>query len=92
MEKRKSKFANRTSDREEHYRNIRQGLGLDNHDRSDKRPFALNQVVRHIGTGILLTVIGYGREQVQCRKPDLSSDYFYIHELEAINENDTNKK
>ena len=78
----------RISDREEHYRNLRQGLGLDVHDRNAKRPFELNQIVRHIGTGIKLTVIGYGREQVLCRKPDLGTDYFYVHELEVVNDND----
>ena len=52
-------------------------------DRNSSRPFKINQAVRHIGTGAKLIVIRYGREQVECRKPDLSSDYFYIYELEA---------
>lgn len=45
-------------------------------------PFEINQPVRHIATGIKLIVIKYGREQIECRKPDLSAEYFYDYELE----------
>lgn len=63
------------------------GTGIGSYDRRmTDCPFQLNQVVRHIATGIKLVVINYGREQVECRKPDLSADYFYLHELEAIPE------
>lgn len=90
LRKTSTKGNSRISDREEHYRKIREGLGLDNHDRnSTQRPFAMNQIVRHIGTGIKLTVIGYGREQVLCRKPDLGTDYFYVHELEAVDSSES---
>lgn len=89
LRKTSTKSNNRISDRDEHYRNLRQGLGLDNRDRNAQRPFAMNQIVRHIGTGIKLTVIGYGREQVLCRKPDLGTDYFFVHELEAVDSSES---
>lgn len=47
-------------------------------------PFDIGQVVRHKTTGQELTVISYGREQIECRLPDLTSQYFYVHELESI--------
>ena len=50
------------------------------------RPYEINQPVRHIATGVKLIVINYGREQVECRKPDLSADYFYLHELEPYDD------
>lgn len=62
------------------------GIKSDDYGRNTNRPFKINQAVRHIGTGAKLIVIRYGREQVECRKPDLSSDYFYIYELEAWSE------
>jgi len=46
-------------------------------------PCDIGQVVIHKYTGEELTVIRFGREQVECRLPNLSSDWFYIHELEA---------
>ena len=49
-------------------------------------PYEINQPVRHVATGIKLTVIRYGREQVECRKPDLSSEWFYLYELEPFSE------
>lgn len=55
---------------------------------NNDRPYELNQPVRHIATGVKLIVINYGREQVECRKPDLSSDYFYLHELEPFDGKD----
>lgn len=72
--------------------NSRSRTGAKGYDSFDRvvgnRPFKINQIVRHIGTGVKLVVIGYGREQVKCRKPDLSADYFYIYELEEIKEDD----
>ena len=50
------------------------------------RPFEINEPVIHVATGIKLTVIRYGREQVECRKPDLSSEWFYLYELQPLNE------
>ena len=58
--------------------------GSFNDSNCGNRPYDLNQPVRHIATGVKLIVINYGREQVECRKPDLSSDYFYLHELEPF--------
>lgn len=78
-------------------RNNNWGNGYDNYDRYEDdqqdrmpRPFDINQPVRHIATGIRLIVIKYGREQVECRKPDLTSDYFYLYELEPINDDEQN--
>lgn len=62
--------------------------GNGNFDNFNNRPYELNQPVRHIATGVKLIVINYGREQVECRKPDLSSDYFYLHELEPFDGKD----
>lgn len=50
------------------------------------RPYEINQPVRHIATGTRLIVINYGREQIECRKPDLTAEYFYEYELEPIDE------
>lgn len=51
-------------------------------------PYQINQTVRHIATGIKLVVIKVGREQVECRKPDLGADWFYLYELEPLGPND----
>lgn len=53
-------------------------------------PYEINEPVRHIATGTKLIVISYGREQIECRKPDLSAEYFYPYELEPFTE-ETNK-
>lgn len=76
---------NRRNDRGYNNRGFR-GNNYDNYDRVTEGPFKINQNVRHIATGIKLTVIRYGREQVECRKPDLSSEWFYLYELEPIEE------
>lgn len=47
-------------------------------------PFEIGQRVMHRATKTELTVISYGREQIECRLPDLRSDWFYLHELEPI--------
>ena len=49
-------------------------------------PYEINEPVRHIATGVKLIVISYGREQIECRKPDLSAEYFYPYELEPFTE------
>lgn len=62
------------------------GGGYDNYGRDNYQqnntPFQLGDIVRHVGTGTKLIVINFGREQIECRTPDLRSEYFYIHELE----------
>ena len=55
--------------------------GRDNYQQNNT-PFQLGDIVRHVGTGTKLIVINFGREQIECRTPDLRSEYFYIHELE----------
>lgn len=60
------------------------GGGYDDRDRGPACPFSINQPVRHIATGVKLSVIRIGREQIECRKPDLSSEWFYEYELEPI--------
>lgn len=60
---------------------------FDDRNRMSKCPYEINQPVKHIATGIKLSVIRIGREQIECRKPDLSSEWFYDYELEPIGEN-----
>lgn len=52
----------------------------DYNDRPDF-PFAIGEKVIHKATGTELYVINYGREQLECRKPDLGTAWFYVHEL-----------
>lgn len=61
-------------------------------DRMDGRGrfrFDIGQKVVHSATGIELSVISFGREQIECRMQDLSTAWFYEHELEPV---DMNKK
>lgn len=46
--------------------------------------FDIGEKVIHSATGIELSVISYGREQLECRKPDLNTIWCYPHELEHI--------
>ena len=46
--------------------------------------FSIGEKVLHVASGIELNVIGYGREQLECRKPDLTSEWFYEHELAPL--------
>ena len=46
--------------------------------------FDIGQKVLHIATGTELSVIGFGREQIECRKPDLNTVWVYEHEIEPI--------
>lgn len=46
--------------------------------------FDIGQRVIHVATGIELSVINYGREQLECRKPDLSTVWCYEHELAPL--------
>ena len=84
-------YNNRNNDRGYNNRgNNNWGNDYDDRDRFQQdqrpRPFDINQPVRHIATGVRLIVISYGREQIECRKPDLSADYFYDYELEPMPE------
>lgn len=54
------------------------------YDQGPQYPFEIGQMVRHKATGTELSVIRFGREQLECRMPDLSSNWFYPHELEPI--------
>lgn len=49
--------------------------------------FDIGQKVIHVATGTELTVINYGREQLECRKPDLSTVWMYEHEIVAADGN-----
>lgn len=49
-------------------------------------PYEIGQVVRHKTTNEELTVIRYGREQLECRLPNLTSQWFYVYELEPIDQ------
>lgn len=47
-------------------------------------PYEVGQMVRHCATNTELLVVRIGREQVECRLPDLTSQWFYVHEIEPI--------
>lgn len=73
------------------------GGGWDNgygggYDRnSDRRfRFEIGEKVIHAASGLELSVISYGREQLECRKPDLTTGWFYEHELEPISNGSAN--
>lgn len=55
-------------------------------DEGPQYPFDIGQMVRHRYSGTELCVIRFGNEQIECRLPDLRSDWFYPHELEPIDE------
>lgn len=59
-------------------------------DRSYDRPFNIGDPVKHRATGTILYVISFGREQIECRKPDLSAEYFYEHELAPVSPEELN--
>ena len=44
----------------------------------------------HTATGMELSVVRFGREQLECRKPDLSTVWLYEYELEPVTGNDQN--
>lgn len=56
------------------------------YDNSAPRQFNAGDDVIHKQTGIKMRVVKLGREQYECRKPDLSSEYFYEDELELATE------
>ena len=58
-----------------------------NYDRGYDRPdfpYEIGQKVIHKATGLELSVINYGREQLECRKPDLGTVWCYVHELAPL--------
>ena len=64
----------------------RGGYDRGGYDRNNDRRFRfeIGEKVLHVASGLELSVINYGREQLECRKPDLSTGWFYEHELESI--------
>lgn len=52
--------------------------------------FDIGQKVIHTATGMELSVVRFGREQLECRKPDLSTVWLYEYELEPVTGNDQN--
>ena len=57
------------------------GVGFNGNGRFS---FDIGQKVIHIASGIELSVINFGREQLECRKPDLTTGWFYEHELAPL--------
>ena len=69
----------------------RRGGGYGNYNRRDFDRFSnpgsqfdIGQKVIHIATGTELSIISFGREQIECRKPDLSTVWVYEHEISPI--------
>ena len=59
--------------------------GYDNgYDARPNFPYEIGQKVVHKATGMELSVINYGREQLECRKPDLGTVWCYVHELAPL--------
>lgn len=57
----------------------------------DDRPqnngkYNIGDVLNVIGHGITVHVVRIGREQYECRLPDLRTEWFYEHELEPVQE------
>lgn len=46
--------------------------------------FDIGQKVIHNATGIELSIISFGREQIECRKPDLDTIWVYEHEISPM--------
>lgn len=65
------------------YDDRRQG-GYNDRFNNPTSKFDIGQKVVHIATGIELSVISYGREQLECRKPDLSTVWLYEHEIAPV--------
>ena len=68
------------------------GGGYGGYDRNNDRRFRfeIGEKVIHVASGLELSVISYGREQLECRKPDLTTGWFYEHELESISSGSPN--
>lgn len=69
----------------DNYRGQNSGGGYNNRRPQRNFNFGIGEKVIHIHTGTELYVISYGKEQLECRKPDLSCGYFYEHELRSAN-------
>lgn len=46
--------------------------------------YDIGQKVVHLATGTELSIISFGREQIECRKPDLDTVWVYEHEIAPI--------
>ena len=71
----------------------RRGGGYDRRDRAPfdrfsnpNSRFDIGQKVIHKATGMELSVISFGREQIECRKPDLDTVWVYEYEIEPMNQ------
>lgn len=63
--------------------------GYDNGPQQERQfRFDIGQKVIHTATGMELSVVRFGREQLECRKPDLSTVWLYEYELEPVTGND----
>ena len=60
----------------------RGGYGRGDYPPREECPFSIGQKLRHKYTGTELFMIREGREQIECRTPDMRTEWFYIHELE----------
>ena len=65
--------------------------GYNDQDQPRQFQFDIGQKVIHTATGMELSVVRFGREQLECRKPDLSTVWLYEYELEPVTGNDANK-
>lgn len=52
------------------------------YDDQPARKYNVGDVLRIVDTDVIVRVIHLGREQYECRLPDLRTQYFYEHELE----------
>lgn len=48
--------------------------------------YNIGDVLNVIGHNITVHVVRIGREQYECRLPDLRTEWFYEHELEPVQE------
>lgn len=55
-------------------------------------PYAIGEMVLHRATNTEMSVIRIGREQVQCRLPDMRAEWFYVEELVSASDITDDKK
>ena len=61
------------------------GYGRGGYDEPQRQfRFDIGQKVIHTATGQELSVVRHGREQLECRKADLSTVWLYEYELEPV--------
>lgn len=60
------------------------GTSIDESYTQPRFKYDVGQKVIHVGTGTELIIVRIGREQYECRKPDLTTNWFYESELEAM--------